>query len=629
MRKLFLIMVLLLFLSGCLQRWEMEKVEEFKVVKADEKNFRYFVTRLESGGYSYTPFLNIKKSPTPLTLESPASKGETPIVIERYSKTNVQVEGIDEGDIVKTDGRYIYFSPEADVKIMYHVYPSPWRRKTYIVEAFPPASAEVVGNISHGGILYLYNDTLIVIEGDKILGYNVSSPRNPRLKWKMDIEGTYVDSRLYSGKLYLVVRKEEIKYPLPWRDMKIKDYYLPILPPTVSYNFEGSYIVSSVDLDSGNISKVVALPGSRNTVVYMSENKIYLAYYLGPNIKRLYLNFIEENLERYFPEDVRNTLRHVIDSKYFSDDAKFLEVNRIVDNYLRTLNREEALNLRNTMEKDFQDYLEEHWEELEKTGIVGIDVDTFQVKSGSVPGRLINSYAMDEYRGYLRVATTVGDFWGYRDRSTNNIYVLKDLKVYGKLTGLARGERIYGVRFMGDVAYLVTYREKDPLFVIDLSDPRNPKLLGKLKIPGYSTYLHPIDSSRLIGVGRDERGMLKVSLFNVENKTNPVEVDRFILPKYWSPVLYNPHAFLWDGEKKVFVIPAGNSCYIFRIEGDRISLEMEDVHRGNVLRSLYINHYLYTLSNREIHIIDMEDWKVVKKVTIQEPREIWIWIKNN
>ncbi|MBW9223033.1 beta-propeller domain-containing protein [Methanothermococcus sp. SCGC AD-155-E23] len=620
MKKLPLIVVFLLFLSGCLQKSEMDKLEDFKVVIADEKNFKDFLNRLESGGY--TP-LDVKKSYTP-TLESSLSKEEAPIAIERYSRTNVQVEGIDEGDIVKSDGRYIYFSPEADVKIMYHIYPPPWRRKTYIVEAFPPASAGVVGNISHGGILYLSNHTLVVIERDKILGYDVSSPRDPRLKWKIDIDGTYVDSRLYSGKLYLVVRKREIKYPLPWMDTEIKNYYIPILPSTVSYNFQDSYIVSAIDLDSGNISKVVALPGSRSTVVYMSKNRIYLAYYLGPNIKRLYLQFLEENLDKYFPEDVRDILRHIIDSKYFSDDAKFLEVKRVINNYLRTLEGEEALNLRNTLEKDFEKYLEEHWEELEKTGIVGIDIDTFQVKSGSVPGRLVNSYAMDEYRGYLRVATTVGDYWRYRDRSTNNIYVLKDLEVYGKLTGLARGERIYGVRFMGDVAYLVTYREKDPLFVIDLSDPRNPKLLGKLKIPGYSTYLHPIDDSRLIGVGRDERGNLKVSLFNVENKTNPIEVDRFILPKYWSPVLYNPHAFLWDEENRIFVIPTGDSCYIFRIKGDRISLEMEDVHRGNVLRSLYINHYLYTLSNKEIHVIDMGDWKVVKKVIIQEPRTVWI-----
>ena len=455
---LLVLVSLLLFLisfRGYDNRSEADKLEnrEFRVVPADEKNFRDFVNRLESRNfnnyYSYdtsiTTDVKWGRSPTPVTLETTTYKGKTTtgdthLTVERYSKTNVQVMGIDEGDIVKTDGRYIYFSPEDEVRIMYHKYPY-WRAgTTYIVEVFPPESAGIVGNISNGGILYLYNDTLIIIEGDRILSYNVADPKDPKLKWKMDINGSYVDSRLYNGKLYLVVLKGDITYPLPWGNMEIKNYYIPILPPTVSHNFEGSYIVSAVDVDSGNISNVVALPGSGSTVVYMSENRIYLAYHLEPNIERMYLQFIEKNLDKYFPEDIRDLLRHIINSQYFSDEAKFLEVNKVINNYLKTLKREDALNLMNTIEKDFNKYLEEHWEDFEKTGLVGIDIDTFDVNSGSVPGRLINSYAMDEYRGYLRVATTIGDYWKYRDRSTNNIYVLKDLEVYGKLTGLAKGE---------------------------------------------------------------------------------------------------------------------------------------------------------------------------------------------
>ncbi|HID47775.1 MAG TPA: hypothetical protein EYP47_03735 [Methanococcaceae archaeon] len=162
------------------------------------------------------------------------------------------------------------------------------------------------------------------------------------------------------------------------------------------------------------------------------------------------------------------------------------------------------------------------------------------------------------------------------------------------------------------------FSEDPGLVVIDLSDPKNPKLIGKLKIPGYSTYLHPIDEKRLVGIGRDERNRLKISLFKLEDKTKPVEVDRYILPKYYSPALYNPHSFLWDRDNKVLIIPGGNSCYIFKIDRDRISLKMEDIHKGNVLRSLYINSYLYTLSNSQIHIIDMRDWDIVKEITIGE-----------
>ena len=618
------IILLVLSITGCFQKLEIGKLEdrEFKVIPADEEKFKDFVRMLESKRseyYLHEP-VNVYRTSIPPTLETTTYKGKSStegssINIERYSKTNVQVIGIDEGDIVKTDGRYIYFSPEAEVRIMYSKYPY-WARSTYIIETFPPTSAEVIGNISHGGILYLYNSTLVIIGRDEVISYDITDPKDPKLKWKMDINGTYVDSRLYKGKLYLVILKGDIEYPLPWNNIEIRDYYIPVLPPTVSHNFEGSYIVSAINVDSGSISNVVALVGSRSVVVYMSKNNIYLAYHLEPNIKSLYLNFIEEKLDKYFPEVIRDLLRSIINSPYFSDDAKFLEVNRVINSYLKTLKREEAFNLRNTIENDFNEYLEEHWEDFEKTGIVSIDIDTFEVKSGSVPGKLINSYAMDEYRGYLRVATTIGDYWKYRDRSTNNIYVLRDLEICGKLTGLAKGERIYSVRFMGDIAYMVTYREKDPLFVVDLSDPKDPKLLGKLKIPGYSTYLHPIDENRLIGVGKDEDGRLKISLFNVENRTKPVEVDKYVIPQHWSPALYNPHAFLWDRDNNVLVIPGGNSCYIFKIEGDRIFLKMEDTHKRNVLRSLYINQYLYTISNCEIHIIDMENWSIVKEIVI-------------
>ncbi|WP_292460464.1 beta-propeller domain-containing protein [Methanothermococcus sp.] len=233
-----------------------------------------------------------------------------------------------------------------------------------------------------------------------------------------------------------------------------------------------------------------------------------------------------------------------------------------------------------------------------------ININTFEVKSGSVPGRLINQFAMDEYNNNLRVATTIGNYWKFRDRTTNNLYILDDeLNIKGKLTNLEKGERIYAVRFMGDTAYVITYRKTDPLLVIDLKDPENPKHLGKLKIPGYSTYLHPIGNNKFIGIGKDDDRKLKISLFDMSDYNSPKELDKYKLPEYWSEALYNHHAFLWDEDNGIVILPVGAHAYMFKIEDDKITMKKDDKHKSNVLRSLYINNYIYTFSNEEVHIL--------------------------
>ncbi|MBW9222771.1 beta-propeller domain-containing protein [Methanothermococcus sp. SCGC AD-155-C09] len=612
-------------------------IKEFKVVPATPETLKEFLNSLEDNYAYYGPYLGYRSgvksplSPTEETVMKDAVVSSTDVMdseitIDRYSKTNVQVEGIDEGDILKTDGNYIYYSPEHQT-IRYSPHSKYYlsKRSTYIIDALPPESAKIISNISKGGILYLYNNTLTIIDrpNGKILNYDISNPKNPKINWKMDINGSYTDSRLYNGKLYLVVSKYDennIPFPIVWNGIKMdyNRYYLPMIPGHMFHNFDVTYIISSIEVEDGNINNTLAIVGSYNTEVYMSENNIYLAYYLQSNRDKLFMNFIKENLNKYFPEDRINLIKNILNSPYFSDEAKYMEVMRVLNNYLRTLPREESLNLMNTINKDYEYYIEENWEDLEKTGIVGIDLDSFEVKSGSVPGRLINRYSMDEYNNYLRVATTIGNYWEYRDKSTNNIYILDDnLEIVGKLTGIAKGERIYATRFMGNIAYMITYRETDPLFVINLTDPSNPEILGKLKIPGYSTYLHPIGDNKLIGIGKDDDGKLKVSLFDVENVSNPLEIDKYILPEYWSPALYNPHAFLWDKDNRILIIPANNHGYVFKIENNKITLKMDDKHKTRVLRSLYINNYLYILSDNEIHIINMDNWELINKIELQ------------
>ncbi|MBC7106258.1 MAG: beta-propeller domain-containing protein, partial [Firmicutes bacterium] len=140
---------------------------------------------------------------------------------------------------------------------------------------------------------------------------------------------------------------------------------------------------------------------------------------------------------------------------------------------------------------------------VHKFRVAGADVA--YLGRGEVPGRVLDQFSMDEYGGHFRSATTTEGFlFPERPATRNNVFVLdENLQVVGRLTGLALSERIYAARFTGDRAYLVTFRVVDPLFVVDLRDPRQPRVLGELKIPGYSEYLHPYDENHLIGIGRE------------------------------------------------------------------------------------------------------------------------------
>ena len=223
----------------------------------------------------------------------------------------------------------------------------------------------------------------------------------------------------------------------------------------------------------------------------------------------------------------------------------------------------------------FPDY---NWQENEtmKTAIQRITIDKQAITpaaSGEVPGYILNQFSMDEYSGYFRIATTTNNF-GWRtfaeeeqQLSKNNVYVLDmNLNVVGKLEDLAPGEQIYSTRFMGNRCYMVTFRNIDPLFVIDLSDPTSPTVLGQLKVTGYSGYLHPYDENHIIGIGKETsydakedfawyQG-IKISLFDVSDVSNPVEVAKFEIGDRGtdSPVLWDHKALLFDRERNLLVI---------------------------------------------------------------------------
>jgi hypothetical protein len=200
-------------------------------------------------------------------------------------------------------------------------------------------------------------------------------------------------------------------------------------------------------------------------------------------------------------------------------------------------------------------------------GSAGTDVHAFAIDdpvrttyeaSGHVGGHLLNSYSLSEHEGDLRVATT--------DDGTmeSTVSVLRrdgdELHVIGSVGGLGKGERIYAVRFIGDRGYVVTFRQTDPLHVLDLADPAHPALVGELKIPGYSSYLHPVGDDRLLGIGQDASDLgrvqgTQVSLFDVSDPAAPKRLAAAALPGSTSEAEYDPHAFLWWAKAKLAVVP--------------------------------------------------------------------------
>ncbi len=194
---------------------------------------------------------------------------------------------------------------------------------------------------------------------------------------------------------------------------------------------------------------------------------------------------------------------------------------------------------------------------------VSVDGPARYEATGTVEGHLLNQFSMDEHNGYFRVATTIGEPWN-TETSESQVVVLEQqgrrLSEVGKVGDLGRGERIFSVRFAGDTGYVVTFRQVDPLYVLDLSNPAAPSAAGELKIPGFSTYLHPIGDGLLIGVGQDTddtgrtRGT-KISLFDASNSANPTELDVIVFPNAHSEAEWDHRAFLYWAPNEIVAIP--------------------------------------------------------------------------
>ena len=185
--------------------------------------------------------------------------------------------------------------------------------------------------------------------------------------------------------------------------------------------------------------------------------------------------------------------------------------------------------------------------------------------SGSVDGALLNQWSLSEHKDHLRVVTTTGNFGCggcVGDQSQMNVlrFQGRDLVVVGKAGGMGKGEAVKGVRFLGDRAYVVTFRQIDPFYVVDLADPAKPAVVGELKMPGYSAYLHPVGGNQVLGVGRDATAEgrvtgIKVSLYDVADAAKPAEVRSITMPDSYTSVEQTAKAFLWWEPEKLAMVP--------------------------------------------------------------------------
>jgi inhibitor of cysteine peptidase len=604
------------------------------------------------------------------SISAPTSKSA-----DSYSQTNIQVEGVDESDFIKNDGKYIYVLSQDNL---------------IIVDAFPAEESKILSKTQIEGYpseIFINQDRLVVFSRDNeevysimpydymprkrytsvtyAYVYDISDRQNPILLKEYNVKGDFYKARMIGDYVYFI-SKEYLYYSNRYVDMPfLKDGSKIIMNPEIFY-FDtivdsSSFVfhtITSLNLkDEEKIDAKTFMLGYSNNL-YVSENSIYITYQKQMDYRYYQNNNIERFYEAVIPilsSDVRKKIENIKNDDNIKVDEKWQEISIVLQDMYNSMSESEKKNLIKDIESALEKYDVEKEKDLRKTIIHKININKGNIEYdswGEVNGYLLNQFSMDESGDYFRVATTTYTYSSRKRTMFNNVYVLdNNMEVIGKLEGLAEDERIYSARFMGEKLYMVTFKEVDPLFVIDLKDAKNPKVLGELKIPGYSDYLHPYDENHLIGIGKETEenswggvsvGGVKVSLFDVSDFNNPKELDSFAIggPGSDSEALRDHRAVLFDKEKDIFVIPirehklidessskryypsdVWQGAYVFSINPQtKITVkgkvthtdsEVEDYYYWSspysVRRSLYMDDVLYTISSKRIVMNDLND----------------------
>lgn len=445
-----------------------------------------------------------------------AAAGTTDLLTEddvAFSQTNVQVDGVDEGDIIKNDGRYLYFLHDNLIEITDCADPKNMKVISKI------RLAESDGYTLMANEMYLTGNTLTVItnrssERDYIYNsyaaydccvmpdydtvikvYDVSDKANPTMVYSQLVNGEYLSSRVVGGKLLCLTR-----YAIPFPELDQKDF---------EKNCEElkNSCIPEYSVNGGEMQKI------EPDRIDILDEKEPTSYVVTAII----------DLSDLTAEPKMNASLSDGYEIYCTNDTLFLASSEYA--YW-------------TASGDGKDYVEDDngRKFTEVTHIYRFaisDEGVFYKASATVGGVWLNQFSMDQYGDEFRIATTGCEYNGTR---YSMVYVLdQDMKIKGYLGGIADGEEIYAARFMGKTLYLVTFYQTDPLFVIDLSDSKAPVLKGELKLPGFSSYLHPVSENLVVGIGvggtmNGTDGSAKISLFDVSDPCNPKELDNYTVP---------------------------------------------------------------------------------------------------
>lgn len=509
-----------------------------------------------------------------------------------HTETNTQVKGVDEADIIKNDGRYLYIVSDdslltiVDTETMEAVFSKKIESNSkkvvfYANEIYLGGDTLVVvcseyeenKEVWPGFYNTKYTDSLVYtfVPGSKTVNivYDVSDKSNPKELRRFTQDGSLNSTRMIGSVLYTVTNysvniygndnlKDECYPCVDGRKMDASEIYV-----IDKKGRETAYFILSAFDTANSASEVnsISVLGYSDHL-YCSGNMMYVA-------------------QNYYDTETRNS---VVNIYSFALDG---------------------------------------------------DKVTYKA-SGAVPGSVYTQYFIDEFGGYLRIATNDYDY--NEDEDVSSLYALDaQLNVVGKLENFAVDEQVKSVRFMGDTAYVVTFKNTDPLFAIDLSDPSKLKILGEVKLPGYSEYMHSVGNGLLVGIGYDgdeenaNFSTVKITLFDVSDKTNPKVLDTHVIKNASSDVNYEPKAFFFYAEENIIGIPL--SYYNdYGVVGENYQFKLLKIENGKFtdkhnfahpndndyalfFRGSYIADNLYTITNHSIAQFDIASGELIKTLT--------------
>lgn len=532
-----------------------------------------------------------KKSEEALTDSSFGAAAGGGAARSEHSDTNIQTKGVDEGDVVKNDGRCIYYMDKSASSI-------------YIIDG-KAGKAGALKEISRINVddtdegieeMYLSGSRLVVVSGyvkkveKKIMGflpgdecyksrtririYDVSNRAKPKKAGELTMDGAPDSSRLAGDYLYVFTTYSTLIKPI-YRD---KQTYLPTVDGQslkcgdiyVPEDGEGGCYTTVASIDITNPEKVLASKSvlAANATYYVSEQSIYVA----------------------------------------------------CANYDSRVQRTELFKF------------------SYKDGRLRAEGKT------KVKGFVNDSFSMDEYDGHLRMVVTeerprsstgsaqMEDTLYAEDMTYNSLYVLDEgLKVVGSIQNLAKGERIKSARFMGAIGYFVTFRDIDPLFSVDLKEPSAPKIIGELKVTGFSEYLHFYDENLLLGIGEEvpikanAASGIKLSMFDISNPKKVTEKHKKVFTDYpYADALYNHHAVFIQPERNLFgfVLSGGDGedkWVLYRYDADKGFEQVMQKKNlpGYNARGLYMDEVFYLVMEGKAYAYSMKDYKEISAINLK------------